>query len=60
MEGDREKIAFEVVPFYRSFVRPGKVDIRLRLHSGLPETPREEKVFECPPYGRSTLNRIDT
>ncbi|MBK5101505.1 MAG: hypothetical protein JJE15_11020 [Desulfobacteraceae bacterium] len=49
IEGAREKIALEVTPSYRSFIRPGKADIRLHLHRGLPETPRGEKVFECPP-----------
>lgn len=52
IEGAREKIAFELTPSYRSFIRPGKADIRLHLHRGLPETPLGQKVFECPPIWR--------
>ena len=57
IEGATEKIAFEVASFYRFFIRPGKADIRLRLYHGLPETPRGEKGFKCPPYGRSTVSK---
>ena len=63
IEWDTEKIAFEVPPSYRSFVRPGKADIRLRLHRGLPETPGGEKVFECSPiwtlYRRQDTSMIE-
>lgn len=63
IEGDTEKIAFELASFYRFFIRPGKADIRLSLYHGLPEAPRGEKVFECPPiwtlYRQQDTSKIE-
>jgi hypothetical protein len=37
------------VPAYGPFIGPGKTDISLRLHKGLPGTLVGEKAFDCPP-----------
>ena len=49
IEGDVQKSPWEIAPAYRPFIGPGKTDISLRLHQGLPDTLVGEKVFDCPP-----------
>jgi hypothetical protein len=46
IEGDTQKAASEIVPAYRSFIRPGKADIRLRLHRGFSKLPGLETAFK--------------
>ena len=49
IEGDVQRGDEEIVPAYGPFIGPGKTDVRLRLHQGLPDTLIGEKAFDCPP-----------
>ena len=49
IEGDVQRGDEEIVPAYRPFIGPGKTDITLRLHQGLPDTLIGDKAFDCPP-----------
>ena len=49
IEGDVQRGDEEIVPAYGPFIGPGKTDVRLRLHQGLPDTRIGEKAFDCPP-----------
>ena len=68
IEGDAQKGDWEIAPAYLPFIAPGKSDISLRLHQGLPpDTLVGEKVFDCPPIwtlyrqnGASVIKIFDT
>ena len=49
IEGDVQGGDEEIVPAYGPFIGPGKTDVRLRLHQGLPDTLVGKKAFDCPP-----------
>jgi hypothetical protein len=49
IQGDCQRGDEEIVPAYRPFIGPGKTDISLRLHQGIPDTLVGEKTFDCPP-----------
>jgi len=49
IEGDAQISDWEIPPAYRPFIGPGKTDISLRLHRGVPDTLVGKKVFDCPP-----------
>jgi hypothetical protein len=57
IQGDAQISDWEIAPAYRPFIGPGKTDISLRLHQGVPDTLVGEKVFDCPPIW--TLYRQD-
>ena len=68
IEGDAQKGDWEIAPAYLPFIGPGKSDISLRLHQGLPPaTLVGEKVFDCHPIwtlyrqnGASVIKIFDT
>ncbi len=49
IQGDCQESDWEISPAYRPFIGPGKTDISLRVHHGLPDTLVGERVFDCLP-----------
>ncbi|NIQ37560.1 MAG: hypothetical protein GTN81_03080 [Proteobacteria bacterium] len=46
---DRREGTCDLPLIYRPFVASGEPDITLRLHRGIPDFARGERVFDCPP-----------
>jgi hypothetical protein len=60
IEGDAERSGWQTPQAYSLFIEPGKTDISLRLHQGIPRIPEGEKAFESLPIWTLYRNKNGT